>query len=142
MQNTVDRMCLSARPNVIQRRNVLFHCHDFGACQFLDQRIARHVIRMGMASEEDLDVCELEAQFFNCGANHRHGFFVIAVDQNMPFWSRNQEGTQLFGSHKIHIADDFVSREGLVPVDSRNGITPGTATLARLRPAEGRYQDQ
>ena len=86
------------------------------------QGIAGHVVGMGVAAEKDLDVRELEAEFFDGRADDRDGFFVVAVDQDVAFGSRDQKRAKLFGPDEVHVADDLVGRERLVPVDSRKGI--------------------
>ena len=131
MEHPIDGMRLAARPHVVQCRNVLFHGHDRGAGELLHERVSGHVIGMRVTPEQDFDVGELETEFLDRGADDRNSLFVIAINKDVAFRRRNQERAQLFGSDKVHAADNLVRRKRLVPVDSRESVASSTA-LSRL----------
>src|SRR5579862_2641226 len=127
MQHAIDGMGLAAGADVLERRDILGYSHHRRAGQFLHHRVAGGVIRMGMAVQQNLDVGKLEAQFLDRGADYRDGFLIVAVDQDVTLRGRDQEGAELLRSYKVHVADDLMRRERLVPVDV------GERALALLR---------
>ena len=111
VKHPVDRMRLAAGAHALERRNVFLHGHDLGAGQLLDQRIAFHVIGVGVAAEDDLDVGGLEAELLHRGENQRHVGFVRAVDEDVSLRRRDQERRQALGADVPDIVSDLVRRK-------------------------------
>src|SRR4029077_6392398 len=101
---------------VLDRGHVSIHHHVFGASQLLDGWAARAVIPMRVADQENLGVAEAKPQFFHARPNHRHGFFQIAVDQNISLRRGDQINGEPLAADVINISDDPVGRKRIGPV--------------------------
>ena len=82
----------------------------------LQQRVARNVVRVGMARQQDLDIGHLEAERLDRFLNQGNRALKAAVDENMPLGGGDQKGGQILGTDVVDIADDLVRREWLVPI--------------------------
>jgi len=101
---------------VLDYRHIAFHHHVLRARQLFDERAAGTVIEVGMADQQDLDVAETESEALHILLDHRHGTLEIAIDQNVPLRSRDQERGQVLASDVIDVRNDLVRRKGSRPV--------------------------
>jgi len=92
------------------------HHHVLCAGELLDERAAGAVVEMGVADKENLDIAETKSQALDILLNGGDGAFEVAVDENVPLRSCDQERGQVFASDVIDVRDDLVGREGLGPV--------------------------
>ena len=95
---------------------VAAHDIDLGAGQLLQQRVARDVVRVGMARQQDLDIGHLEAERLDRFLNQGNRALKAAVDEDVPLGSGDEIGGQILGADVVDIADDLVRRERLVPI--------------------------
>jgi hypothetical protein len=68
-----------------------------------------------MTDEEDLDVGELESQFFDAGSNQRYIRFEIAVDEDVPLRRGDEIVREPFAADVVEISGDAKRRKRLGP---------------------------
>src|SRR5262249_13719790 len=78
--------------------------------------MTRYVVRVGMARQQDLNVGHLEAERLDRFLNQGDRALKAAVDEDMPLGSGDEIGGQVLGTDVVNVADDLVSRKGLVPI--------------------------
>ena len=122
MQDSIDRMFLSAGPDALKRRNVFSHRHDLRAGLLLDERVAFHVVAVGMTAEDDLDVFESESEFGHRVADHGIVSLVVRVDEDVPLRCCHQKRSERFRADVVDVADDLVRRELLVLLLRRSDV--------------------
>ena len=146
LEHAVDRMGFAAgRFHALERRHILFHGHHHGAAgQFLDDGVPLHVIAMGMAAKNDLDVGHLEAKLLNGLSKQRHRVFEVGVDEDVTLRRRHQVGVQHASADRIDVSDHFVDgnatlscvRSSTVCPSARDGIAATLAMKINARKTE------
>src|SRR4051812_5854560 len=68
-----------------------------------------------MTDQEDLDIGELESQFFDARSNERYVRFEIAVDENVPLRRGDEIVRQSFAANIVQIFGDAVRWKRLGP---------------------------
>src|SRR5262249_91693 len=91
VNDSVDWMGLAAWGDFLNDRNVLGHHHNLRARHLLYHRIAFDVIDMSVACSQNLDVLEIESQFFNRCLDQRNISLKVAVDKNVTLRSCDEE---------------------------------------------------
>lgn len=91
LQHAVNRVRFPAGFHLFQRRHILFHCHHARRGKFLDHRVAFHMIAVCVATENNLDVREAEAQFFRGRADNGNRRLEVGIDKNVALGCRDQE---------------------------------------------------
>ena len=114
VQYAIDGMRLSAWRHLRNGRHILLHHHDLSAGRLFDACVAVHVIAVRVAAQQDLDICEFEAQFLHRRLDLRHSIVEIAVDQDVTIGRRDQVRPQIVRAHVIYVAHDLESRKRLV----------------------------
>jgi hypothetical protein len=61
-ESLVDRMRFVLWPDVPERWDILLHHHHLCPSQFLDERIAGHVVAVSVAAQQDFDIGEAEPE--------------------------------------------------------------------------------
>jgi hypothetical protein len=78
------------------------------AAHLLDDGVGLHVVPMGMAAKNDLDVRHLEPELLDGLFEQRDCFLEVRIDQNVAFGRREQIRVQRAGAHVMEVADDLV----------------------------------
>lgn len=73
------------------------------------------MIVMGVAIEQDLDVCKAKAELLDVLLNLRDRFIEAAVEQDVTVRSGDQIRTNFRGTDVVHVADDSIWFNWLVP---------------------------
>ena len=86
MENPRFRFLPSDRQNRIVSHDLLFD-HEIENrrqdVQFLEERMTRQMIRVGMTRQENLDVREFEPQLLDVAPDDRHRSLEARIDQDM-----------------------------------------------------------
>ena len=75
------------------------------------ERVAFHVVAVGMTAKDDLDVFDFESEFGHGVADHGIISLVVRVDEDVPLRCRHQKARERFRAHVVHVADDLVRRD-------------------------------
>ena len=70
---------------------------------------------MSVAIDQDLDVFKTKTELRDVLLDLRDGFIEAAVEQDVTSWSGNQKRTNLGGADVVHIANDSIWFDWLVP---------------------------
>jgi hypothetical protein len=94
VKDVVDRDILLAPIHSLPPRDVLFHDHDLGSDALPEKDVGLLVIAVGVASQDDLDVVEVEAERFDAPFDERNRSLEIRVDEDVPLGCGDQKRTQ------------------------------------------------
>jgi len=122
MEDSINRMFFSSGPDALKRGNVFSHRHDLRAGLLLDERVAFHVVAVGVTAKDDFDVLKFESEFGHRVADHAVVSLVIRVDEDVPLRCRHQKRSERFRAHVVHVTDDLVRRELLVLLLRRSDV--------------------
>src|SRR5205814_7307647 len=95
---------------------VLLHHLHARPGQLLDERMARHMIRVRMARKKDFDICELESQLFHASPNDGKRSFKTRIDQDVAVGGRDQVGGKPLGTDIVKMIGDAVRWKGFIPI--------------------------
>src|ERR1700752_58170 len=98
-------MRLSAWAHLFETRHITVHGHSRGAGHFLQQRIPLTVVRVGMATKQNLDVAEPESQFRHRLTDPADIPFVVAINKDVARWCSDQKGGVCVLTHVINVSD-------------------------------------
>ena len=90
----------------LQRRDILGHCYDLATGQPLDHRVSLHVVGVRVATQNDLDIFELESELLHRVLEHRDAVLPVCVDQYVPLGGGDKKGGEAVGADVIQVADD------------------------------------
>src|SRR5262245_42311890 len=121
-ERPVDRMLFRAGPHRLQRGNIFGHRHHLSARHLLQQRVAFLMVAVGMGSEKNFGIGELESELLNRLRNRGYIPFVRTVDQNIPLRGYDEERAQRSRADVIDVADDLMRREWARLIFSRAHI--------------------
>ena len=105
--------------------DVLLHDHDLSSDELSEKDIGLLVIAMGVASQNDLDVLQVETECFDASIDEGNRSLEVRVDEDVPFRGRDQKRAQAPGAHEVKVVHDLMCRERIVPAVLRPGMNRG-----------------
>jgi hypothetical protein len=84
-----------------------------------------HVVGMGVAFQQDLDIADLETERLDRCADEWRRFLEAAVDRNVTLGCRDQVARQLLRAHVIDVSDHAVGRRPACPTQDWVVNDPG-----------------
>ena len=90
------------------------HHQHLGSRQFLEPRMSRHMIGVGVAVEDVFDIGRLEAEGLHGVADQRHRFLKTAVDQDVTVGGGDEIRREILRADVVGIVGDLVRGEGPV----------------------------
>jgi hypothetical protein len=95
---------------------VAIHDHVFGVGVVKDLGGACHVVEVGLAVEEDLDVGVLEAELLDAGADLRGGAGKVGVDENVALGRGDEVAGKVAAANIVEMVGDLEGWERGGPV--------------------------